>query len=352
MSSDMAIYKKDNKYIVKVCINGKQILRRKYLGREIVTRQQATDCEKDLYLQYSERLKDYDLDSLFSIYEEYLFKRFKETTAKRYLDCFNLHIKKYFVNKKISSLSRAYLEFVNDSLNNVYYKDVKHLIYIAKEFLKFLSGYGFNLNIGFMFCFRNNKLRPDEKVFYSFEEYKKFRSVINDKKDLLMFDLLFFYGLRVGELRGICFNDIFKDRIRINKELTNKGRLGGQKLLSTKTASSCREYPIMNIIKKDLDNIDSKKGFVFSGRDGVIGETTIRRKILDYSTMAGVKYVSPHGFRHSCVTYLISLGLDTNDIAHWVGHSSDRVTKEVYSHYLPLKKDRIKNAIDTIDTIF
>lgn len=31
----MPIYKEDNKYFVKICINGKQILRRKYLGRII-----------------------------------------------------------------------------------------------------------------------------------------------------------------------------------------------------------------------------------------------------------------------------------------------------------------------------
>ena len=31
----MPIYKGDNKYFVKICINGKQIFRRKYLGRTI-----------------------------------------------------------------------------------------------------------------------------------------------------------------------------------------------------------------------------------------------------------------------------------------------------------------------------
>ena len=31
----MPIYKEVNKYFLKICINGKQILRRKYLGRTI-----------------------------------------------------------------------------------------------------------------------------------------------------------------------------------------------------------------------------------------------------------------------------------------------------------------------------
>ena len=31
----MPIYKEDNKYFVKICINCKHILRRKYLGRTI-----------------------------------------------------------------------------------------------------------------------------------------------------------------------------------------------------------------------------------------------------------------------------------------------------------------------------
>ena len=43
----MPVYKIKDRYIVKVCINGKQILRKKYLGRVIKDRDVALECEKD-----------------------------------------------------------------------------------------------------------------------------------------------------------------------------------------------------------------------------------------------------------------------------------------------------------------
>ena len=79
----MPIYRDKNKYIVKVCINGKQILRRKYLGLPIDSLNIARKCEKDLYIRYKERVGDYNINDLFNLFEDYLFKKYKETSAKR-----------------------------------------------------------------------------------------------------------------------------------------------------------------------------------------------------------------------------------------------------------------------------
>ena len=70
----MPIYKEDNKYFVKICINGKQILRRKYLGRTINSFEIASQCEKDL------KKNDFLFKSSFTNY-----KVIGETTIKRML---------------------------------------------------------------------------------------------------------------------------------------------------------------------------------------------------------------------------------------------------------------------------
>ena len=137
----MSIYKNNGKYIVKVCINGKQILRRKYLGKSMLDKDTALACEKDLYISYGELQKDYEINDLFNLYEEYLFKKYKETSAKRYLNSFNLVVKKYFKDRKVSNITRSYCEFLNDSLNNLNYKAVEPYIFLAKSFITFLSNY-------------------------------------------------------------------------------------------------------------------------------------------------------------------------------------------------------------------
>ena len=349
----MPIYKEKDRYIVKVCINGKQILRRKYLGREINSLKEAKECEKDLILQYSERLKDYKLNDLFNLFEEYLYKRYKETSAKRYLYAFNGHIKDYFKNKKISFITTSYLEYVNDSINGLAYKDIESLLFILKTFLSFLGAYGLKVNTNCIYKFKNSRNVKKEHDYYTEDEFLEFIKVIDDKKDLLMFKLLFYYGLRCGELRALQVRDFKADRIYISKELSNKGRLGGQKILDTKTSSSVRYYPYVADVKQlfleiKKENSLKSSSFLFESKiEGkVIGETSIRRKVIEYSSRANLRTIKIHEFRHSCATYLINKNIDPKDIASWLGHSSINTTLTVYAHLLPIRKEAIKNIID------
>ena len=55
----MPIYKENNRYIVKVSVHGRQIMRKQYLGKAILDKQTALECEKDLYIKYSFCLTEY-----------------------------------------------------------------------------------------------------------------------------------------------------------------------------------------------------------------------------------------------------------------------------------------------------
>ena len=89
----------------------------------------------DLILRYKERLGDYEINDLFNLFEEYLFKRYKETSAKRYLYTFNYSIKGYFINRKVSDITSTYCEFINDSINILKIKSKRNLIFITKTFI-------------------------------------------------------------------------------------------------------------------------------------------------------------------------------------------------------------------------
>ena len=349
----MPIYKDKDRYIVKISIGGKQILRRKYLGREMLTKSQALKCEKDLFIQYNERLNDYKIDDLFNLYEEYLFKKYKETSAKRYLSSFNLVIKNYFVGLKISDITPNYCEYINDSINNLKYKGIEVYLFLVKSFIDFLSNYGLKINTNVFYKFKSSRTPKAKHNFYTLNEFNNFINVITDTTDLLIFNLLFYYGLRCGELRGLKVSDFKKDRISIERELSNKGRFGGQQTFDTKTTSSTRYYPYVSDIKDLYEKVVKdkklkKNDFLFKVReDGtVIGETTIRRKIDYYSNLANVKRIKIHEFRHSCASYLINKNVDPKDIASWLGHSSVDTTLRVYAHLLPIRKEAVKNIID------
>lgn len=350
----MPIYKEEvNKYFVKICINGKQILRRKYLGRTINSFEMALQCEKDLILKYKERLDDYEINDLFNLFEDYLFKKYKETSAKRYLYTFNYSIKEYFKDRKVIEITSTYCEFINDSINNLKIKSKRNLIFITKTFILFLSDYGCKVNINKFYVYKESRTNKKEFDYYSIDEFISLINVININEYKLLFSLLYYYGLRCGELRALKVKDFLNDKISISKEISNKGRFGGQIILDPKTSSSYRFYPYVSNIKELLNLVIKEKrlkkeDFIFKSKEEgkVIGETTIRRLLEKYSQSANIKVIKIHEFRHSCATYLINENVDPKDIADWLGHSSVDVTLRYYAHLLPIRKEIVKDVIN------
>ena len=182
----MPIYKERDRYVVKVSIQGKQVFRRKYLGRTMINKEQAIKCERDLIIQYNELNDDYEINNLFGLFEDYLFKKYKETSVSTNITVFNKHIKVYFAGRKISDITRSYLVYINDKLNNIVYKDVHKLIFVSQMFIDFLSLYGLNTSSNALFSYKKNKIKHKVYNYYSLEEFNKLIKVIKEPLYILL----------------------------------------------------------------------------------------------------------------------------------------------------------------------
>ena len=83
-----------------------------------------------------------------------------------------------------------------------------------------------------------------------------------------------------------------------------------------------------------------------TGRDGddvVFGRTaagpfvpsTVRRRALAAWNAAGLRPLTPHEARHSCVSYLLDANLSIKKVSAYVGHTDVRTTLNCYGHLLP-----------------
>ena len=63
--------------------------------------------------------------------------------------------------------------------------------------------------------------------------------------------------------------------------------------------------------------------------------------------MAGVKRITPHGFRHSHVSLLINLGCDSREVANRVGDTI-QVIENTYYHMFPQKKNHTVSVLNNI----
>ena len=77
--------------------------------------------------------------------------------------------------------------------------------------------------------------------------------------------------------------------------------------------------------------------YLFGG-DKPLSEGTIRRKLKEHTLQSQVKYINPHGFRHSYVSLLIHLGVSTKVIAELIGDTEMQVIS-TYGHLYSNAKD-------------
>ena len=103
--------------------------------------------------------------------------------------------------------------------------------------------------------FNDPNVLPKEMDFYTFEEFQKFMSVVDDIKFNALFETLYFCGLRRGELRGLSWDNInFEDKtLSIVKNVTNMcGDHGYWQITTPKARTSTRTLPMPDILVNDL----------------------------------------------------------------------------------------------------
>ena len=190
--------------------------------------------------------------------------------------------------------------------------------------------------------------QADEMEIWTVEEFEKFIKHLKHKPiSFVGFNILFWTGIRIGELLALTINDIdLKNRtIRINKSYQ---RLNKEDVITDpKTAKGNRIIKITenlaNILAKYIDTL-----YNVETSDRLIISTKYRfhHDMKLYSEKAKVKKIRVHDLRHSHASLLIHLGVSPLAIAKRLGHEKIETTLNTYSHLYP---DKEKDVIDLLD---
>ena len=156
------------------------------------------------------------------------------------------------------------------------------------------------------------------------------------QRDLLILEMLYATGVRVGELVSIKVKDIdFSNRHIIILGKGNKERYVN---FGEYCEDSLNEY--LSDGRISLNSKDSE--YLFLNNNG--GELTERgvRFILDkLIKQTGInKNISPHMIRHSFATHLLNEGCDLLTVQKLLGHESIKAT-QIYTH---VTTDRLKEV--------
>ena len=307
-------------YYFRVSIGGRQFNRRLNHGSRFHSKEEALLAESNFLLKYKRNNKDKILvDSLVPGYKNYLLTRYKSTTCRSYYSCFNNYFLSLMKYKKLSEINDDFIISVCGFIDDEE-RGNKDLMYkTLRSFVSYMATFG--IHISWQIVVRKKESRDlslKNPRFWSIDDFGKFYSVIDDDFWKLLFSVLYYYGLRIGELRGIKKINFTKNKLVIDSQVTNKSIYKGQRVTTPKTSSSYRNFPMFPFIYDLYLNIENEdyikdSEYLFPSRYDsslVIGESTINRKLNEYCRKAHVNKINLHGFRHSCASLLINKGMD------------------------------------------
>lgn len=179
------------------------------------------------------------------------------------------------------------------------------------------------------------KKNADEMKIWTQEQYEQFSQAVQKSSIKLAFDILFYTGIRSGELLALTPADILPTKkINISKTYT---KLRGEELfLEPKTAKSKRCISIPDFLYDDImAYISMLYGIEKDDRIFYFTKSTLDKEIKTIAKKAGLPRIRVHDLRHSHASLLIKIGFSAREIADRLGHESVKTTLDTYAHLYP-----------------
>lgn len=195
---------------------------------------------------------------------------------------------------------------------------------------------------------RHDQLKKAELKFYTREELQEFLSLCEAKLPhmwYVFFRLLAYTGIRRGEALVLKWEDLDEEArtVRICKTVTH-GENGAYISDTPKTEKSNRTILLDDTTLQLLLSLDHTSSFIFHNRKGNYPTPSMvvrmMHKAVDDSKL---RYISPHGLRHTHCSLLFSAGVSIPEVQDRLGHSDVKTTLDVYNHVYQSDKSAALN---------
>ncbi len=323
--------------------------------RGFKTQREAKEYERS-FLDQQNTSSDILFSSLVENYLEDMRHRLKPTTMENKQNIIEGKLLPYFSRLKVCDIdtikvrkwqnellsfrdengkpySQTYLKTVNNQLSAILNYAVTHYN-LATNPCRAAGSIG--------------KSKSPEMNYWTLEQYERFSQNLKKSALKLAFDILFYTGMRSGELLALTPEDILPDkRISINK---NFAKIKGKELfLTPKTPKSKRKIAIPDFLYDDIQKYLSKIGEI--GQEDRIFYFTkyaLEHEMKRIAKKIDLPIIRVHDLRHSHASMLIDMGFDILEISERLGHESVKTTLDTYSHLYPEKDTKLAGALNKL----
>ena len=328
--------------------------RKKHEKRGFLTRREALAYEREFLAKTSKDIK-MGFGLFLDIYLKDMRPQLKASTMANKENVIETHIRPYFENKSLSEInstdvlqwqnellsqrdddgkgySQTYLRTIQNQLNAIFNHAVKYYD-LAKNP-----------------CIANKKMgkaKAKEMQFWTKEEYLKFsRSIMDKPISYYAFQILYWTGIRCGELLALTKADFDLENRKLKINKTYQVVKGKEMITSPKTEKSNRTIELPEFLCEEMqDYFDSLYKIGDNSRIFEVTKSYLHHEMDRGSKAANVKRIRIHDLRHSSCALLINLGYSPVEIAERMGHESVTITDR-YAHLYPSVQRDMANRLD------
>lgn len=326
--------------------------RRKKKKKEGFKTQREAKAFEVEFLAKSQASPDMTFGSLVELYMDDCIPRLKPTTYRGKEFLINTKLLPYFKEMPINKIEPATIRKWQNELisheNNyspTYLKTVHNQITAIFNYAMKYHKYPTNPA---RVCGAMGKSNADSMLFWTSDEFQRFMPFISDKPlSKVTFNLLFWTGIRSGEMLALTLNDIdFANKtISINKNYAK--HLGQDLILDPKTPKSKRVVTIPDALCDLIkDYADRLYDYQPHERLFPVTKSYLHHEMDRGCKHSGVKRIRIHDLRHSHASLLIEAGFTALLISERLGHESIETTLQTYSHLYPNKHHEVADKLE------
>lgn len=176
----------------------------------------------------------------------------------------------------------------------------------------------------------------NDRAFWTLDQYKKFRNFIAEKPQYFYaFEVLFWTGMRMGEMLALKPNDFDYENLTIRVDETYTKFKGKNLVTAPKTKSSTRTIHIPQTLADELkEYMDSIYGLEDDDRIFHITKSGLHKELDRGVKLCKIPDVCVHSLRHSCSSFLQSEIIKAPEVivSSILGHSKKKTMTGRYSH--------------------
>ena len=324
--------------------------RRKSTKRGFATKREAEEWLRNFLITQK---ADFDMKfaDFWKMYCADMETRLREHTMRTKKYIVELKILPYFGNKRVNDITAAdirqwqnelikmgysptYLKTINNQLSAIFNYAVRYYDLKSNPCAK----------AGSM-----GKSKAEEMYFWTGEECRKFiDSVMNKRLSYMAFMILYWTGMRLGELLALNPKDVDLEKRTISITKSYQ-RLGKKDVITPpKTSKSKRVITIPEFLAADIkDYMDSLYDLQENDRLFPITKYYLEHEMQRGIKESGVKRIRVHDLRHSHASMLIELGFSPLEIANRLGHEKVETTLNTYAHLYPNNQTKLAERLDS-----